>query len=598
MSFVTMADDMTHVSLTEEQFECFIEYYHENYSEGFKSDLENLEEIYKMMNGGVEYPRTHNTSPSEAYAPYKPSTRLDLFEQPLCLGLTIVSEDLWKSDQMHQILEKSSLAMTPYDEPICDLDMMEDKTLRMGSMSFAILGVNLLMLANCKDKVRILSGPLVISFGLGLMVVSYESPALPEARVDLDDRYELSLSLSLYPLPSDSFGRRELDHRMDGRTQCSKAPHFGLSHNHVVRKIWRICACTSQETTKIQDPIRRIQEESVRHDSSPKEVNAAGQHVNTISLEVNTGRFKLNTIAPSLNTASSSDSHSPTNMFNLGTSDTLEATHVKFFSDIDAPEVDLGNILNSYGVPTTSHTRIHKDHPIENVIVEVQSSVQTRRMSKSTSEKGFIGGSNAGRTSAIQALTAMKDKFQMSSMGELTFFLRLQVTQKEDGIFISQDKYGLEILKFNYSDVKSASTPVDLEKPLVKDVDANDVDVHLYRSMIGYLMYLTSSRPDIMFAVCACARFQVTPKTSHLLAVKRFFRYLKGKPTLGLWYPRDSPFELVAYIDSDYAGATQDRKSTTGGCQFLRNRLISWQCKKQTVVSTSTTKAEYVVAAS
>ncbi|GKB42271.1 hypothetical protein Tco_0887213, partial [Tanacetum coccineum] len=120
-----------------------------------------------------------------------------------------------------------------------------------------------------------------------------------------------------------------------------------------------------------------------------------------------------------------------------------------------------------------------------------------------------------------------------------------------------QDKYVAEILKkFNYSNVKSASTLVDLEKPLVKDRDANDVDVHLYRSMIGSLMYLTTSRPDIMFAVCACARFQVTPKTSHLLAVKRIFRYLKGKSTLGLWYSRDSPFDLVAYTDSDYAGAT------------------------------------------
>ncbi|GJU55861.1 putative ribonuclease H-like domain-containing protein [Tanacetum coccineum] len=142
--------------------------------------------------------------------------------------------------------------------------------------------------------------------------------------------------------------------------------------------------------------------------------------------------------------------------------------------------------------------------------------------------------------------------------------LWLQVKQKKDGIFISQDKYVDEILrKFNYSDVKFASTPVDLEKPLVIDGDGTDFDEHLYRSMIGSLMYLTSSMPDVMFAVCACARFQVTPKTSHLLAVKRIFRYLKGKPTLGLWYSRDSPFELVAYIDSDYAGATQDRKSTT-----------------------------------
>ncbi|GJT28044.1 putative ribonuclease H-like domain-containing protein [Tanacetum coccineum] len=193
----------------------------------------------------------------------------------------------------------------------------------------------------------------------------------------------------------------------------------------------------------------------------------------------------------------------------------------------------------------------------------------------------------------------MKDKFQMSSMGELTFFLGLQVQQKKKGIFISQDKYVHEILrKYNYTDVKSASTLTDLEKPLVQDGDAADVDEHLYRSMIGSLMYLTASRPDIMFAVCACARFQVSPKTSHLLAVKRIFRYLKGKPSLGLWYSKDSPLELVAYTDSDYAGATQDRKSTTGGCQFLGNRLISWQCKKQTVVATSTTEAEYVAAAS
>ncbi|GJX19522.1 putative ribonuclease H-like domain-containing protein [Tanacetum coccineum] len=193
----------------------------------------------------------------------------------------------------------------------------------------------------------------------------------------------------------------------------------------------------------------------------------------------------------------------------------------------------------------------------------------------------------------------MKDKFQMSSMGELTFFLGLQVQQRKDGIFISHDKYIDEILrKFNYTDVKSASTPVDLEKPLVKDRDGTNVDEHLYRSMIGYLMYLIASRLDIMFAVCACARFQVTPKTSHLLAVKRIFRYLKGKPTLGLWYSRDSPFELVTYTDSDYAGATQDRKFTTRGCLFLGNRLISWQCKKQTVVATSTTEAEYVAAAS
>ncbi|GJR56856.1 putative ribonuclease H-like domain-containing protein [Tanacetum coccineum] len=483
-------------------------------------------------------------------------------------------------------------------------------------------------------------------------------------------------------------------------------------------------------------------QERFADDSSTKDVNAAGQHINTASPDVNTGSLKLNVVGPSVNTASPNEQ------------DSTE----------EEPEVDLGNITNSYIVPTTPNTRIHKDHPIDNVIGEVKSTVQTRRMSKPTSEQGFLSDvyeqkthdtlntclyacflSQIEPTSIAKALSdsswkairtkwvfknkkdqrgivirnkarlvaqghrqeegidyeevftpvarieairlflayayfmgflvyqmdvksaflygtieeevyvtqppgfkdldypdkvykvvkalyglhqaprawyetlanyllsngfkrgkidqtlfikkqkgdillvqvyvddiifgstnkelctsfekLMKDKFQMSSMGELTFFLGLQVQQKEDGIFISQDKYVAEILKkFNYSDVKSASTPVDLEKPLVKDGDADDVDVHLYRSMIGSLMYLTASRPDIMFAVC-------------------------------LWYSRDSPFELVAYTNSDYAGATQDKKSTTGGCQFLGNMLISWQCKKQIVVATSTTEAEYVAAA-
>ncbi|GJX39611.1 putative ribonuclease H-like domain-containing protein [Tanacetum coccineum] len=163
----------------------------------------------------------------------------------------------------------------------------------------------------------------------------------------------------------------------------------------------------------------------------------------------------------------------------------------------------------------------------------------------------------------------------------------------------ARDKYVAEILKkFDFANVKTASTPIETQKPLVKDEEASDVDVHLYRSMIGSLMYLTASRPDIMFAVCACSRFQVTPKSSHLSAVKRIFRYLKGKPKLGLWYPKVSSFDLESYSDSDYAGANLDRKSTTGGCQFLGRRLISWQCKKQTIVATSTTEAEYVAAAS
>nr|GEU41206.1 putative ribonuclease H-like domain-containing protein [Tanacetum cinerariifolium] len=193
----------------------------------------------------------------------------------------------------------------------------------------------------------------------------------------------------------------------------------------------------------------------------------------------------------------------------------------------------------------------------------------------------------------------MHKRFQMSSMEELTFFLRLQVNQKDDGIFISQDKYVADILKkFDFATVKTASTPMEPNKALIKDAEAKDVDVHLYRLMIGSLMYLTASRPDIIFVVYAYARFQVTPKTSHLHAVKKIFRYLRGQPKLGLWYPRDSPFNLEAFSDSDYVVASLDRKSTTGGCQFLGKRLISWQCKKQTIVANFTTEAEYVAAAS
>nr|GEY37166.1 hypothetical protein [Tanacetum cinerariifolium] len=208
----------------------------------------------------------------------------------------------------------------------------------------------------------------------------------------------------------------------------------------------------------------------------------------------------------------------------------------------------------------------------------------------------IFGSTNKDLCKAFEKL--MKDKFQMSSMGELTFFLGLQ---KKEGIFISQDKYVAEILrKFGLTDGKSASTPMDTEKPLLKDPDGEDVDVYTYRSMIGSLIYLTTSRSEIMFSVCACARFQVTPKASHLHAVKRIFKYLKGKPHLGLWYPKDSPFDLVAYSDSDYAVASLDRKSTTGGCQFLGCSAMDSESTAGlwTVVATSSTKAEYVAAAS
>ncbi|GJU93153.1 putative ribonuclease H-like domain-containing protein [Tanacetum coccineum] len=442
---------------------------------------------------------------------------------------------------------------------------------------------------------------------------------------------------SYFDSPSKDVGNGEPNSAADDQKQVEDGPHN-----------------ESDEKDKSED------------DSSPKEVNAARQHVNTAS-------------------------HSPKDMFKLGASHTLETTHVEFFSDEDEPEVDLGNITNSYTVPTTPNTRIHKDHPIKNVIGDVKSTIQTRRMTKSTSEQGFLSavwklvdlpnGKRAIRTKwvfrnkkdergivirnkarlvaqghrqeegidyeevfapvarieAIRLFLAyasfmgflvyqmdVKSAFLYGTIEEevyvtqppgfkdpdhpdkvykvvkalyglhqaprawyetLTNYLlgngfkrgkidqTLFIKKKKGDIFLVQvyvddiifgstnkelctafeklmkdnhDKYVAEILKkFNYTDAKSASTPIDLEKPLVKDGDADDVDVHLYRSMI-----------------------------------------------------RDSPFELVAYTNSDYAKATQDRKSTTGGCQFLGNRLILWQCKKQTMVATSTTEAEYVAAAS
>nr|GEY51213.1 uncharacterized mitochondrial protein AtMg00810-like [Tanacetum cinerariifolium] len=157
----------------------------------------------------------------------------------------------------------------------------------------------------------------------------------------------------------------------------------------------------------------------------------------------------------------------------------------------------------------------------------------------------------------------------IDSNGNSTYriFTPISVVGSSYGIFISQDKYVADILKkFDFSSLKTASTLIETNKALLKDDEAEEVDVHLYRSMIGSLMYLTASRPGIMFVVCACARFQVTPKVSHIHAVKRIFRYLKGQPKLGLWYLKDSPFNLEAFLDSDYAGASLDRKSTTGGC--------------------------------
>ncbi|GJR30660.1 putative ribonuclease H-like domain-containing protein [Tanacetum coccineum] len=223
----------------------------------------------------------------------------------------------------------------------------------------------------------------------------------------------------------------------------------------------------------------------------------------------------------------------------------------------DAAEVFSANMIDFTNLETTVNvspiptSRIHSIHPTTQILKDPTLAVQTR---SKIERNAFLYGTIDEEVYVSQPPGFVDSKFP-------------------------KKVYKVEKALYGLHQAPRACTPIETQKPLTKDEEAADVDVYLYRSMIGSLMYLTASRPDIMFAVCACSR------------------YLKGKPKLGLWYPRVSSFDLEAYLDSDYAGANLDRKSTTGGCQFLGRRLISWQCKKQTIVATSTTEAEYVAAA-
>nr|GEU71077.1 hypothetical protein [Tanacetum cinerariifolium] len=283
----------------------------------------------------------------------------------------------------------------------------------------------------------------------------------------------------------------------------------------------------------------------------------------------------INTVSPTTNAASIKDNSidkdivyrcaDDLNMLNLE-----EINYSDDDEDVGA-EADMTNLdFNILDSPNPT-TKNHKDHLVKQIIGDIHSASQTRKMIKNVTnydgcmflygkiekevyvyqppgfedlefpnrvykvEKALYGLHQAPRAwkeMCTEFKKMMHKKFQMSSIGELTFFLGL--------------------------------THMETSKSLLKDENAEDVDVYLYRSIIGSLMYLTSSRPDIMFDACTCARFQVTPKVSHLHVMKRIFRYLKGQPNLGLWYPKDSPFELGAYTDSDYDGASLDRKSTIG----------------------------------
>nr|GEV59062.1 hypothetical protein [Tanacetum cinerariifolium] len=244
-------------------------------------------------------------------------------------------------------------------------------------------------------------------------------------------------------------------------------------------------------------------------------------------------------------------------------------------------EADLSNTESSIPASLTPTFRIHKDHPKSQIIGPVDTLVQTRHKSKEMEEHSFIATIH-----------------QKTNLDLLQFCLFL--------CFLSQKEP-----KMIFDALKDPSWVEDMQEELLQlkiqnppgfqDLEFLDRVYKVEKALYGLHQAPKAwydVRPDIMFAVCAYARHQVTPKECHLHAVKRIFRYPKGHPKLGLWYPKDSPFELVAYSDSNYGGATQDQKSTTRGCQFLRRRLISWQCKKHTIVATFTIEVEYVAAAS
>ncbi|GJU68754.1 retrovirus-related pol polyprotein from transposon TNT 1-94 [Tanacetum coccineum] len=205
----------------------------------------------------------------------------------------------------------------------------------------------------------------------------------------------------------------------------------------------------------------------------------------------------------------------------------------------------------------------------------------------------IFGSTNPKLSKKFEKL--MHNNFEISMIGELKLFLGIQIHQSPRGIFINQAKYAQEILKKHGMTSCDSVGTLMATKPLDADLSGTPIDQTKYHSMVGALMYLTASRPDIVHATCYCARYQARPTEKHLKEVKRIFRYLKNTINMGLWYPKDTSFELTAFSDSDHAGCLDTRKSTSGGIQFLGgDKLVSWSSKKQDCTSMSSAKAEYV----
>jgi hypothetical protein len=208
----------------------------------------------------------------------------------------------------------------------------------------------------------------------------------------------------------------------------------------------------------------------------------------------------------------------------------------------------------------------------------------------------IFGGSYHSLVSRFQEM--MESEFQMSMMGELTFFLDIQVKQTKQGTFVHQVKYTNDLMKkFNMADLKPVSTLMSSAASLGPDEDGDAVEQREYRSMIGSLLYLTATRPEIQFAVGLCARFQSSTRSSQWTVVQRVFRYLKHTLEFGIWYSASSSLDLVCFSDADFARCGIYRKSTSGTCHFLGSSLICWSSQKQYSVAQSTTEAKYVAAA-
>ncbi|KAL0551736.1 hypothetical protein IC582_010825 [Cucumis melo] len=196
-------------------------------------------------------------------------------------------------------------------------------------------------------------------------------------------------------------------------------------------------------------------------------------------------------------------------------------------------------------------------------------------------------------------INIMQSEFKMSMVEELSCFLGLQIKQKNDGIFISQEKYARNMVKkFGLEHARNKRTPAATHVKRTKDTEGAEVNHKLYKSIVGNLLYLTASRPDIAYAVGICARYQADPRITHLEAIKRILKYVHGINDFGMMYSYDTTPTLVRYCDADWAGSADDRKSTSRGCFFLGNNLISWLSKKQNCVSLYTAEAKYIAAGS